>query len=80
LQLASKILLEFDFSSSWLLEYGRKIEIDALICWHFEPYYKSKLELKSNSSEILSANCNFICVHIFFFCAESQTRIWVLSV
>jgi len=25
------------------------------------PYYKSKLELKSNSSEILPVNCKFIC-------------------
>jgi len=24
-------------------------------------YYKSKLELKSNSSEILPVNCKFIC-------------------
>jgi len=24
-------------------------------------YYKSKLELKSNSSEILTVNCKFIC-------------------
>jgi len=37
------------------------------------PYYKSKLELKSNSSEILSSNCKFTCVHVFTFCAESQT-------
>jgi len=39
----------------------------------FGPYYKSKLELKSNSSEILpvNCNCNFICVRIFF--VESQT-------
>jgi len=32
---------------------------------HFEaylgPYFKSELELKSNSSEILSLNCKFIC-------------------
>jgi len=25
------------------------------------PYYKSKLELKSNSSESLPVNCKFIC-------------------
>jgi len=25
------------------------------------PYYKSKLELKSISSEILPVNCKFIC-------------------
>jgi len=25
------------------------------------PYYKSKVELKSNSSEILPVNCKFIC-------------------
>jgi len=37
-----------------------------------DPYYESKLELKSNSSEILPVNCKFICVHIFRFCAESQ--------
>jgi len=29
-------------------------------------YYKSKLELKSNSSEILPVNCKFISVRIFF--------------
>jgi len=33
------------------------------------PYYKSKLELKSNSSEILPV----FCVHTFLFCAESHT-------
>jgi len=38
-----------------------------------EPYYKSKLELKSNSSEISSVNCKFICIHILLFCAESKT-------
>jgi len=27
----------------------------------FGPYYKRKLELKSNSSEILPVNCMFIC-------------------
>jgi len=31
------------------------------------PYYKSKLELKSNFCEILPVNCKFICVHIFLF-------------
>jgi len=31
------------------------------------PYYKSKLQLKSNLSKILPANCKFICVHIFLF-------------
>jgi len=31
------------------------------------PYYKSKLELKSNSSEIFPINCMCICVHIFIF-------------
>jgi len=30
-------------------------------------YYKSKLELKSNWSEILPVNCKFICVQYFFF-------------
>jgi len=30
------------------------------------PKYKSKLELKSNSSEILPVYCKFICVHIFY--------------
>jgi len=39
----------------------------------FGSYYKSKLELKLNSSEILPVNCKFICVHIFLFCAKSQT-------
>jgi len=31
------------------------------------PYYKSKLELKSNSSKILPVNYKRICVHIFPF-------------
>jgi len=35
-------------------------------------YYKSKLDLKSNLSEILPINCKFICVQIFLFCAEIQ--------
>jgi len=26
----------------------------------YEPYYKSKLEMKSNLSEILAVNCKFI--------------------
>jgi len=29
-----------------------------------EPYYKCKLELKSNSSEILPVSCKFICNYI----------------
>jgi len=37
------------------------------------PYYKSKLELKSNLNEILPVNRKFICIHIFLFCPESQT-------
>jgi len=36
-------------------------------------YYKSKLELKSNSSKILPVNYNFICVHTLLFWVESQT-------
>jgi len=28
---------------------------------HCEPYYKSKLEMKAKSSEILPVNCKFIC-------------------
>jgi len=39
---------------------------------NYGPYYKSKLELKSNLSETLPVNCKFICVYIFFF-ASSQT-------
>jgi len=39
----------------------------------FGPYNKSKLELKSNLSEILPVNCKFICVYMFILCAESQT-------
>jgi len=35
----------------------------------YGPYYKCKLELKSNSSKIFSADFKFIYVHIFlFFC------------
>jgi len=29
---------------------------------HTGPFYKSKLELKSNSSEILPANCKFFVI------------------
>jgi len=36
------------------------------------PYYESKLELKSNSSEILPVNCKSICICTFIFWAESQ--------
>jgi len=38
----------------------------------FGPYYKSKLELKSNSSEILPVNFN-LSELTFLFCTESQT-------
>jgi len=37
------------------------------------PYYKSKLELKSNTSEILPVNCKFFYFYIFLFCTVSQT-------
>jgi len=33
----------------------------SLITYDYEPFYESKLELKSNSSEILPVNCKFIC-------------------
>jgi len=36
------------------------------------PYFKSKLELKSNSSEVLQVNCKFIR-DIFLSYAEIQT-------
>jgi len=39
----------------------------------YSPYYKIKLELKSNLSEILQVNRTFICDHVFLFCVESQT-------
>jgi len=39
-----------------------------------EPYYKSKLELKLNLSEILPVICKFSCVYNFLFCVESQTK------
>jgi len=42
--------------------------------YFFGAYYKSKLELKSNSSEILPVNCKFVRVRIFLFCAESLTK------
>jgi len=38
------------------------------------PYYKSKLELKVNSSEILSVNCKFICVHFFLFLLQVRFK------
>jgi len=38
-----------------------------------DPYYKGKLELRPNLSEILPVVSKFIWVHIFLFCAESQT-------
>jgi len=40
----------------------------------FGPYYKSKLELKSNSSEILTVTYNFIYVHIFFFALKVRLK------
>jgi len=36
-------------------------------------YYVSELELKLNSSKILSVNCKYICLHNLLFCIESQT-------
>jgi len=38
-----------------------------------EPYYKSKLDLKSNSSKILSVKCNFICGSIPNITDKAQT-------
>jgi len=35
---------------------------------------KANLSGKSNSSDILPVNCKFSWLHIFPFCAESQTR------
>jgi len=37
-----------------------------LTCDHIliGPYYKSELELKSNSSEILPVNCKIICIRL----------------
>jgi len=59
---------------------------------HFEAVSLSELEtksrnlkanlrqLKSNSSKVFPINYKFICLHIFRFCAESQTlRILSLS-
>jgi len=37
-------------------------------------YYKSKFELKSNSSEILPVNCKFICIRIFFFALKVRLK------
>jgi len=39
------------------------------------PYFKSKLELKSNSCEILPVDCKFICVHIFFFALKVRLKV-----
>jgi len=41
---------------------------------HRGPYYKSKLELKSNSNDILPVNCKFICVHIFLFALKVRLK------
>jgi len=38
-----------------------------------KPYYKNKLEMKSNLNEILPVNYKLICFRIFLVCAESQT-------
>jgi len=37
------------------------------------PYYKSKLELKSNSCEILRVNCKFICDSVPTKTEKTQT-------
>jgi len=37
------------------------VKVDFLQKEVLGPYYKSKLEMKSNSSKILSVNCWFIC-------------------
>jgi len=37
------------------------------------PYYKSKLELKSNSSEILPVNCTFIWNSVSTSSDKTQT-------
>jgi len=38
------------------------------------PYYKSKLKLKLNSSEIFPVNCKFFHAYTILFCTESQTE------
>jgi len=40
----------------------------------YGPYYKSKLELKSNLSEIFPVNCKFIRVHIFLFVLKVRNK------
>jgi len=42
--------------------------------YHQGPYYKNKLELKSNSSESLPVSCKFICVHIFPFMLKVRLK------
>jgi len=37
-------------------------------------YYKSKLELKSNSSKILPVNFKFTCIHIFLFALKVRLK------
>jgi len=50
------------------------------------PYYKSKLEQKSNSSERReneehkTINCKFICVYIFFFVQKADIRTSSLNI
>jgi len=38
------------------------------------PFYKSKLELKSNLSEIFPVNCKFISIHIFIFVLKVKLK------
>jgi len=55
----------FYFALAINMGISRKESKRGKIFWGFEdkgPYYKSELELKSNSNEILPVNCKLICV------------------
>jgi len=41
--------------------YSGTVIVETSLIWDQGPYYKSELELKLNSSEILPVNCKFIC-------------------
>jgi len=48
------------------VNFSLRVEAFFSECQPKGPYYKSKLDLKSNWSEILPVNCRFVCVIISF--------------
>jgi len=63
----------FELHGWWSLLATTLMSIILLFRIQLGPCYKSELDLKTNSSEILPVNCKFFCVHIVLFCTESQT-------